>query len=422
MNHLPFPYKHVLQHLKTKMDQTNLMWKIKSELIIHKDSNHFLSIFNSPFIPNTLTNEIKLQKNKKENHFAFEKKFICPNNLTIHLYYLNSIESFLWNENDIICMLLQLIDFVESFIEVSPVFSTRQKNNQKNCKQKQIHICLNIFPKTFPIPNQLLTSNEINTAYTYHNHCLYIVLYRIEELFKVFLHELTHVYAIDIIEPTTYFDHYNQFVLDHFYIETKNNTFLFGEAFAEATAVVLHCIVSLNQQNNNNQQNNTTQSNSNNEQNNNTQPNSNNEQNNQASLSLSLLQMIENEITFSIQQCSRILHHFDFPEYCAFLKSVSKKQNNWFRETTSVFCYYFIKTALLMLPDQLFLKALWNSKCRNESKLLERALQMLANPNSTLCIQINQNMKKQEKKQEKQKESNFNQTLRMCKYSLWKVN
>lgn len=356
-------------------------------------------IFSSEFLPSTLKNKFE-----HENEIIIQKKYYhSSTNITINLYYFENDKDIVckWNFFDINEMILKIIFFMKEYCQVSPVFSNKPlRSLDTTCRNKSVHILLSnnkkelppLRSRTFP---RLLTASEINSAYTYRDACLEIVLFRMEELFKVFIHECIHSFGMDLIQLNhpRYFSSLDAFVNAHFWIhsQTSKNSpgFLYGEALTEATAVIFNTILYLSQH--------------------------------QLELSKHFKSYLNEEIQHSTSQCAKILLYFEFGSYEEFLKPSKLPQEPKkkphikqaeFSETTSVFCYYFVKLGLLYQKED-FISSLWEIDQRNEQKLLQNSLNILAF-STDFNNAINVEMKKL---QDKKNEDIVN--LKMCKFSLW---
>ena len=175
--------------------------------------------------------------------------------------------------------------------------------------------------KMLPLKKKdLLGPKEINSGVTtFYNHKK-ITLWRIEEQKKVLIHELIHFYNYDFGHIDNY---YSQQVVSKVNIN-ENNEIRLNEAYTELCALIIHCFIKCYE--------NKTQLKK-------TKKSINKDVNKNIAGSLNT------ELKFSLYQCVKILKHFGFKNYEEFLTKCKKCEK--FRQTTSVFSYFFIKCALL---------------------------------------------------------------------------
>ena len=179
---------------------------------------------------------------------------------------------------------------------------------------------LNFFPtkiKKELIDNSVIFGpKSINSGFTtiYYNDKTEITLFRDEEIEKVLIHEMIHACKLDkyIWENEKSIDH--KFKC-HFNIP-KNMKINLGEAYTECMAVIYHCLINSSLHN------------------------------------LNFVELLNTEYNFNLQQCKIILHHFGYDDISTFfnLKSCLLYDSKW-KEKTSVFSYFILKTVLLFDPE-----------------------------------------------------------------------
>lgn len=183
--------------------------------------------------------------------------------------------------------------------------------------------------KMLPLKKKdLLGPKEVNSGVTTFNNHKKITLWRTEEQKKVLIHELIHFYNYDFGHFNNY---YSQQVVSKVNIN-ENIEIRLNEAYTEICALIIHCFIKCYE--------NKTQFKK-------TQKSIN------KNVSKSIVGSLNTELKFSLYQCIKILKHFGFKNYQEFLTKCNNC--NKFRQTTSVFSYYFVKCALLNNLD-LFIK------------------------------------------------------------------
>lgn len=152
----------------------------------------------------------------------------------------------------------------------------------------------------------LLGPNEINSGMTSWGNINKIAIFREEEMNKLIIHELIHYCNLDFHSlDFSYIDNYNI---------NPSTKIILNESYTELMANIINCICcSYEYQERENKE---------------------------------LFKLYLNyETKYSIYQCAKILILFGFKNYQDFTKNYDGK--NKFRQTTSVFSYFFVKCALL---------------------------------------------------------------------------
>lgn len=161
--------------------------------------------------------------------------------------------------------------------------------------------------------SKLLGPREINSGSTSFGQTREICIWREEECKKLIVHELIHYHDID-------FKHYsiNKIISDNFNINPNIEKRLF-EAYTETWACIINCILCSY------------------------------ENSNKVDYNL-FKKLLKYEILFNIFQTSKILVYYGFKDINDFIKPYDGKDR--FQQSTSVFSYFFVKTALLLNLDK----------------------------------------------------------------------
>jgi len=161
--------------------------------------------------------------------------------------------------------------------------------------------------KKFPEHQHPLTENEVNSADTYTFQHPLIRLYRQEEMFKVFIHELIHATQCDKLVDSNIQ-----------YIFNVNSSLRTIETITETFAEFINCVIYSHIH------------------------------------KMDLDKVLEQEINFGFKQTARILNHFNFTSVNDFLN----RTNNQIIQTTSAFEYHILKTVLLFKFDEYLKKVI----------------------------------------------------------------
>lgn len=191
--------------------------------------------------------------------------------------------------------------------------------NTRNSLKVDITIIFTKEKKKYPKNKDILDIINVNSAFT--QHCsseTEICIFRKEEWFKVFIHELIHNIGIDFACYDT--RSADSLMFDTFNIK-KNDIRLF-EAYTESFATIINCLfISVL----------------------NTKDKSNNEL-----ILTKFNKLLNNEIKYSLIQCVNVLKHNGL-KYENITnndsESIAKRQN--YIEKTHIFSYYVIKCILL---------------------------------------------------------------------------
>lgn len=153
---------------------------------------------------------------------------------------------------------------------------------------------------------RLLGPNEINSGLTSWGNINKIAIFREEEMDKLIIHELIHYCNLDF--HSVDFPYINKYNIN------PNTKIILNESYTEIMANIINCICcSYEYQEIENKE---------------------------------LFRLYLNyETKYSIYQCAKILMLFGFQNYQEF--NITYDGKNKFRQTTSVFSYFFVKCALL---------------------------------------------------------------------------
>ena len=173
-------------------------------------------------------------------------------------------------------------------------------------------------------PNSIIGIDEINSGLTIMYDIPEITIFRKEELGKVAIHESIHASGLDIKIPT---DVNN--IVSRFFNINPNNNFNIFEAYTEVLTIITNCMICSYEITT---KNNTT-----------------------IVDRYALHRLLHYELKFNLIQTAKILNYYKFTDIKEFL--IRYDGLNKFKQNTSVFSYFFIKTALLFNLDG-FLKFL----------------------------------------------------------------
>ena len=189
----------------------------------------------------------------------------------------------------------------------------------KTCATRlNIHIFMADIPKKAPTSQSIqLDRVHANSAFT--SSCVpntEIVIYRKEEWFKVFIHETFHSLGLDFSRMDTV-DAANRQIEEIFRLESSGRDFKLYESYAETWAEIIHIFMVAHFQ-------------------------MLQEKTFVHSFVENVETLLRKEITFSMIQCTKVLHHNGM-NYNQLMSGEKHK----YRENTAVFSYYIIKCALL---------------------------------------------------------------------------
>ena len=287
-----------------KLDTYNYLYKNKGiyENLFFKDKTPIFIQFKLEQFPTDIINTFicpdvfdEIVKLDKINEITTS---YLSNTIRFKIYY-NTLESL-----NIYIIIIKCYNLLEYF----------------NIKNKNINITLfltKLLKQIKEKPTRVLTSSEINSGVTIHSSDIKIYIFRTEELEKVILHEVIHALNIDlkIRNNSTLYDKKLQC---NFNIDNKDSVRIY-EAFTETTAILFNTAL------------------------------------NSILVGSDLNLTIENEIKFNLYQCLTIMDYFSINTL--FSNTVCFSNNQW-KETTSVFAYFVLKTISILNSDEFLEKML----------------------------------------------------------------
>lgn len=241
-------------------------------------------------------------------------------------------------EMNIIDYLLNQLDYKHSYkinynnIEINLVIYSKTKTISKKTlnniidrililclyKSKTANLKINIdifmtpFKKKISKDTNILGTREVNSGFSAHNYK--ICIFRKEELNKVLVHELIHYLELDL-DVVEFPDFYNFFNL------AQSNEVKLNEAYTEIMAVLINSIIT-------------------------------------AKNITECKQILNQELKFSLYQVGKILNLYEFMNALEFFQP---NTTNKFKQNTSVFSYFIVKTIILFNID-VFLDLYYSGK------------------------------------------------------------
>jgi len=192
--------------------------------------------------------------------------------------------------------------------------------NKIACQQCHVNVYFSESKKEISVQNQAhslhpIHPEHVNSGYAIQGNCYSINLFRLEELYKVCLHECLHATGIDLRDASPHQS--TEYFVRQFRIETQIPVYI-NEAFVEAFATCLNCcfVTCLLKED--------------------------------VTCCLHFLQL---ESYFAIAQTCKLLTRSGFHCYEDFIHDNDNHTNHLLRQTTSAFSYYFLKAALLIDID-----------------------------------------------------------------------
>ena len=231
-----------------------------------------------------ILNNLKKLKKLKKIQYKFNNV-----NVELYFYYNNISNSF---NNKLIKEIVNLINF--NII----LFNSIHNNPRKNIK---IYFPITNFKKTIDInKNNQLVADNINTGYTRffsNDYDNYIVIYRYEEIKKVLIHELIHLYNFHLRYDVSNFKINNL-------IKNNNNNFSIYETYTEVYATIIYTFYYSKLNN------------------------------------LDFNELFNKQILFSNLQAAKVL-------YSQNIYNLFNTQNIIINEDTNAICYYILKSCML---------------------------------------------------------------------------
>ena len=297
-NEYPLLYIHYLESKNKKKDfeDYNSFYSYYVEHVdevselLHEDSR-VLKLIKSP-----PKDRERLHKNIYDNHFVTLDihQLVETNKLKYYEIEINNNKIYIYEFEekkiniDLICF---LVIFIENLA------------NMFGIKHNKLNLTLLGTPQKKLITNKkFLGPENINSGSTYYNHRVF--LWRIEEMYKVLIHELIHFYGFDhnLFMRTLSENNLNKHCIDG---EDREN-----EAYTESFALIIHTFIL------------------------------------SKFLKIDFFELIKYEINFSLYQCKKILNFFKIEN----VKDIiyNNTCGNPINQKTSVFSYFLIKTSLIM--------------------------------------------------------------------------
>lgn len=190
---------------------------------------------------------------------------------------------------------------------------------------------LSSLDKKMPAQKYLdIGSKQVNTGSTYRGNCNKIVIWRIEEIKKVLIHEMGHCLKIEFGPP---FIHHHQ-EINYNNLE-KHIIFIFNipidtdirlyETYNEIWALIANTMFCTVESLLNNTNHHTIQK--------------------------TFIYFLQNEISFSLFQSAKIIKYFGFNDFNDFFSlkgfTIEKRNKTKYKQSSSILSYYIIKSALL---------------------------------------------------------------------------
>jgi hypothetical protein len=185
-----------------------------------------------------------------------------------------------------------------------------------------INAYINLTPFTKRVPKDGSPIDQINANTAFTTFCSSntdIHVYRLEEWFKVLIHESFHSLGLEF-SPFTNSDT-NRRILEMFAVKSDVNL---GESYAEIWAEIINCVI--------------------------VSYLSVRDKGNHARMLKKLNELLNIETKFSLFQCAKVLRHNNM-KYSDFLSGSSSTLRNY-SENTNVLSYYVIKSILMYHKDE----------------------------------------------------------------------
>jgi hypothetical protein len=268
-----------LLQLLDNLNQIHLDKNIINHIHIKLHKCNTLNLNNNIFI----SDDIKQQANNIIYKYEINIKLL---NLNLNLYVLDK------KDNINLKILIDIYLWLSSF----------KKNNKK------LLIDIYLLPNKKLLNGEyVLGKNHVNSGSTTNRK--YIQIWRKEELFKVFIHELIHFFKYDFIDNTNIT---TKCIKEKINID-KSCRILPNEAYVDTWTIILHSIYIANR------------------------------------LKKPVNDILTYEIYFCLYQTAKIIKHYGFLKMEDLF---DKNFNKYIMQTTSVFSYYIIKSSLLFNLDK----------------------------------------------------------------------
>lgn len=219
--------------------------------------------------------------------------------------------------------------FIKSiFIRSLVWLKINKKNLLKYCSW------LTCIKKELPNQHKSIGPKEVNTGSTYRGYCDKIQTWRLEEIKKVLIHEMGHGMEIEFSPPFNnseydfQYDSLIQHLLKIFNIPLNTEIRIY-EAYNETWSLIANCIFSCIEFK---------------------------KKNLHIDNTIIFNHFMKMEINFSLFQCAKILHFFDFKNFNDFFSlkgfTTEERKKSKYKQTSSILSYYIIKSSFLYNIDQ----------------------------------------------------------------------
>ncbi len=232
--------------------------------------------------------------------------------LNFDCYFIKEID--LYNFTKKLKLIIKIYSFMTFYFEI-------------NKDLKLFLYCTDLDKKLDFRKNKILDENNVNSGLSSFSKLSdkdnYIMIWRKEEFFKVFIHEIIHYLNLDFKSELKIKNIFDILCID------KNTKIIPNEAFTDFWAITLNCIIYTT-----------------------------------INPSQNLLENIEKEIKFILEQSAKIIYYYGFSSWDDFSKN---NCSIYFNQKTSIFSYYILKSCMFFYFNKT-IKFLIN----NDNKLILR--------------------------------------------------
>lgn len=202
--------------------------------------------------------------------------------------------------------------------------------NKKCSNNVNVYIHLTPFTKRIPVDGSPIDQINANTAFTtFCSSSTDIHIYRIEEWFKVLIHESFHNLGLEFSPFIT--DDVIRQILEMFPVKSQVNL---GESYAEIWAELINCVI--------------------------VSYSAARDKTNHVGMLKRLDKLLDIETKFSLVQCAKVLRH-NRMKYSDFFSS-SSAARQLYSENTNVLSYYVIKSILMFHKNEFIAWCISNNK------------------------------------------------------------
>ena len=285
-------YKHAQNALLIEPNYTIIETKIQPNADFPKSSNY-----------NYLSNNIKRELNELNKHVIETKMTVGLRIYTFFFVFPHDSKN--------IALLSEYMKKIHTWLYIASKYAEPRCSNTVN-----VYLYLTELKKTLPTKmGEPIDEIHVNTAFTSScSKSTEITLYRIEEWFKVFIHESFHNLGLDFSETFEQNKNARQEILSIFPIKTECRLYeTYCEMWAELINIILINVDS------------------------------------KKTFAMSNIERdIQYERKFSLFQTAKILDHYDLNYTELFEKSPeAEKLRKNYQEKTEIFCYFILKTILM---------------------------------------------------------------------------